>query len=109
LLFVVLFVLQLTGGSARFGLWLGTAAANSALMVSIYVLVQRHDLTVLPLVFGVSAATEALAHGLPRAYPGVLLADLLAAVTLVTMGWWLTRKFRTIAADHAADAVAAKG
>ena len=109
LLFVVLSVLQLTGGATSIGLWLGTAATSAALMVTVYVFVLRHDLTVLPLVLGVSVATGTLADGFPRSYPGALPADGLAAVTLVTVGWWLTRKLRTIAAAHAAESTGVKG
>ena len=108
LLFVVLSVLQLTGGATSIGLWLGTAATNSALMVIVYVLVLRHDLTVLPLVLGVSVATGALADGFPRAFPGALPADVLAAATLVTVGWWLTRSLRVIAAAHAVESTQSK-
>ncbi len=109
LLFVVLFAVQLTGGATSIGLWLGTAATNSALMVTVYVLVLRHDLTVLPLVLSVSVATGILADGFPRAYPGALPAAVLAAVTLVAVGWWLTRRLRAIAAAHAAESTVSKG
>jgi len=98
-----------TGRAVSIDLWLDTAAANSDLMLIVYVLVLRHDLTVLPLTLGISAATGAPANGIPQAYPGALPAGVLAAGMLVPVGWWLTGRFRPIAAAHAAESAGAKG
>ena len=101
LAFVVGLLLLLPDGGASVGLWLAAAAGASAAMVLVYVFVLRHDLTILPAFVGGMGALHALAEGLTGAYPGALPAAVLAAVTLLLLGWWTTLRLRQAAAPAA--------
>lgn len=107
LAFVSCTVLQLSSDAPSVGLWLGSALAAGVVVVIFYVLVLRHDLSVLPWAVGVSGALTAVAAGLPRHYPGALPSAVLAAAVWLALGWWTTRTLRALAAAHAAEHIAA--
>ncbi len=109
LAFVACAVLFLSGGGVSVGWWLATAAATALVLLAVYLFILRHDLTLLPLVLSVSLAANILLDGLPRAHPGALPAAILAAGTLLGLGWWSTLTLRRVALARAAEKAAPAG
>ena len=104
LAFVACAVLMLPGNGLTVAWWLLSALGAAGVMVAVYLLILRHDLTLLPLAVAVGSATGVLADGLTRAYPGALPAALLAAVSLLVLGGWSMHGLRRFARERAVAA-----
>ena len=102
LAFLACFVLLLSGGGVSLGWWIASALASALVLLVVWLLVLRHDLTLVPMAVGAGNAAGALADGLPRAHSGALPAALLAALVFLALGWWATVTLRRLAQDHAA-------
>ncbi|HVU24718.1 MAG TPA: CPBP family intramembrane glutamic endopeptidase [Opitutus sp.] len=98
LAFLVLAVLSFDAGGDSLALCIVSAALSALVVLAAYVLVLRHDLTMLPLVKAATGALGALAAGLSDAYAGALPGALVAAATFAALGWWFTTMLRRVAA-----------
>lgn len=100
--------LLLTGPPSGAGIpaWFVAGVVSGLGLLSFYILVLRHDLSLTPIAVGTTVAVDHLQRGLHPAFPGAVVGALLGAVTTILVSWWLfglLRHAHTRAVTRACD------
>jgi hypothetical protein len=94
LLAVVGGVLGAAGSPMNLAPWIASAAAIGALLVAVYVLVLRHDVSLVPIAVAVMTIAGTLREGSAAAYPGALAGAIAGVIVMGLAAFWWFRALR---------------
>jgi hypothetical protein len=80
-----------------FPAWIGLTLVIGAIFLAVYVLVLRHDLSIVPIAAAVMTSLGALREGLAGAYPASLGGTFLSVVLMSLIGWTWFRALEVLA------------
>jgi hypothetical protein len=86
--------------------WIGLTLLISSVFLAVYVLVLRHDASIVPIAAAVMTSLGALREGLAGAYPASLAGTLLSIVLMSVIGWTWFRALEVRAPAPATEPVA---
>ena len=92
LLFLFGMLVGQAGNPQTAAMWLAQAALSGALLVAIYVLALRLDLSVMPLLVGTMMVLAALRSGIHQAFSGALIGSIIGAAAVAALAWWWYRE-----------------
>jgi hypothetical protein len=98
-------VLGTAGSPMNLAPWIASAAAIGALLAAVYVLVLRHDVSLVPLAVAVMTIGGTLREGSAAAYPGALAGAIAGVVVMGLAAWWWFRALRSSSARSATSSV----
>ncbi len=100
LLAVVGGVLGAAGSPMNLTPWLASAAAIGAVLVVAYVLVLRHDVSVVPLAVAVMTIAGTLREGWAAPFPGAVAGAIAGVILMGLAAFWWFRELRRLAARN---------
>jgi hypothetical protein len=86
--------------------WIGLTLLIGAMFLAAYVVVLRHDVSVVPIAAAAMTSLGALREGLAAAYPASLAGTLLSIVLMSVVGWIWFRALEVRGPAPATQAVA---
>ena len=84
-----------TGASPQnLAAWIVSAVLIGLLLTALYVIVLRHDISIVPIAVAVMTTMGTLREGWSRAYPGALAGSIVASVLMCAIGYAWFRVLR---------------
>lgn len=103
-LFVLVGLIGATGSPQNLLPWIGSASIVGALFALMFIVVLRHQVSLVPLAVAVMTMMGTAREGWAQAYPAALAGSLIAIVLMGMVAWWWSRRL-----EHEAESLPLRG